>query len=85
VYKGLAQFSFTFFEFNSKVYDEMKSEEYKQLMDILITASPRVWSVFAFRYWDSDQNGLICSNDIFRKYKELDEMETLLSQQYTTS
>lgn len=50
----------------------MKIEDYKEIMEIIVTVGPRVWAVCAFRFWDVDQNGVICSSDIFKIFKELD-------------
>ena len=78
VVKRLAQFLLYFFEMNGKIYDEMKIENYKKMMEVITTAGPRVWAVCAFRFWDVDQNGLICSSDIFNIFKELDQLKTQL-------
>jgi|JI9StandDraft_1071089.scaffolds.fasta_scaffold1742533_1 Ca2+-binding EF-hand superfamily protein len=58
----------------------MKIEDYKRCMEIMVTAGPRVWAVCAFRFWDVDQNGLICTNDIFKIFKDLDQLENDLKQ-----
>ena len=47
----------------------MKIDDYKKVMDNMITAGPRVWSICAFRFWDVDQNGFICNSDIFQIFK----------------
>ena len=45
-------------------------------MEIITTASPRVWAVCAFRFWDTDLNSVISSGDIFQKFKELDALKS---------
>lgn len=50
----------------------MKLQDYKRILEPMMTAGPRVWAVCAFRFWDTDKNGVICSNDIFKIFKELD-------------
>ena len=77
-FKILGQLFCQFFEFNNKVFDDMKIEDYKHLMEVIVTAGPRVWAVCAFRFWDNDQNSMICSSDIFRIFKELDAQKTHL-------
>jgi len=72
----LAQFLYYFFELSGKTYDELKAEDYKEMMESVTTAGPRVWAVCAFRFWDVDQNGLICSSDLFKIFKELDQLKT---------
>ena len=71
-----------FFELSGKISDEMKIEDYKQVMEIIAMASPRVWAVCAFRFWDTDNNSLICSSDIFRIFKDLDSLKTEIKQTY---
>ena len=76
--KSIANFISHFFEVSGKVHDDMKNEDYKQLMDTVTTAGPRVWAVCAFRYWDTDLNSLIDSADIFKNFKEFDAIKTAL-------
>lgn len=52
----------------------MKQENYKQLLEVMVTAGPRVWAVCAFRFFDRDLNGTICVNDIFKLFKDLDQL-----------
>ena len=47
-------------------------------MEVITTAGPRVWAVCAFRFWDVDKNGIICSSDIFKIFKDLDKLKTEL-------
>jgi hypothetical protein len=60
----------------------MKPEDYKHAMEVVTTAGPRVWAVLAFRFWDTDFNSVICSGDIFRIYKELDQLKIHLQAHY---
>ena len=83
VFKSLAQLFSQFFEINGKVHDDMKIEEYKQVMEVVTTAGPRVWAVCAFRFWDTDNDSLIDSGDIFKVFKELDSLKTELKENYT--
>lgn len=69
---SLAQLCLNFFELNGKFNDDMKTNDYKRVMDVMATAGDRVWGICAFRFWDADQNGMICSNDIFQTYRYLD-------------
>lgn len=78
--KNVTQLLLSFFELSSKTFDEMKMEDYKQITSIMVTASPRVWAVCAFRYFDTDQNSRICVNDLFKTYQQLDQLETELKQ-----
>ncbi len=75
---SLAQLCLNFFELNGKFFDDMKTNDYKRVMDVLTTAGDRVWAIIAFRFWDADQNGMICSNDIFQIYRCLDQIKTSL-------
>ena len=52
-------------------------------MELITTASPRVWAVCAFRFWDTNFDSLICSSDIFKIFKELDCLKTELQESYS--
>lgn len=52
----------------------MKIEEYKKSMETLVSANSRAWAFAAFRWWDRNQDGNICSKDIFAVYQLLDQM-----------
>lgn len=51
-------------------------------MEIVTTAGPRVWAVCAFRFWDTNNDSLIDSGDIFKVFKELDSLKTELKENY---
>lgn len=38
-----------------------------------MNCSSRVWAIVSFRFWDQNQDGVICSKDIFAAYRILDE------------
>ena len=74
MYPSLAQFFYSFFEISNKIYDEIKIEEYKKVMENLVIANSRAWAFAIFRWWDRNQDGYICSKDIFAVYQLLDQM-----------
>jgi len=51
-------------------------EDYKQVMETLVVANPRIWAVASFRFWDIDQDGIISIHDLFTTYKLLDDIES---------
>lgn len=57
----------------------MKMEDFKAAVQTLINANNRMWAVAAFRFWDLNNNGSICSNDIFALYQKIDEAEENLN------
>lgn len=73
---SLANHFYYFFELNSKITDQMKMEDYKQVMETLVVANPRIWAVASFRFWDIDQDGIISIHDLFTTYKLLDDIES---------
>ena len=68
----LAQMAFSFFEISGRVYDDIKLDNYHRMVEFMTVAGPRVWSVLAFRFWDVNLDGSICSKDIFKMYQQLD-------------
>lgn len=45
-----------------------------------MNCSPRVWAIVSFRFWDMNQDGVICSKDIFAAYQLLDEALTKIKE-----
>jgi Ca2+-binding EF-hand superfamily protein len=43
------------------------------LVEPIVTSSFRVWALSSFRFWDINQDGIICSKDIFAMYQAFDK------------
>jgi Ca2+-binding EF-hand superfamily protein len=42
-------------------------------MENMVNANSRAWAFSSFRWWDRNQDGNICSKDIFAVYQLLDQ------------
>lgn len=40
----------------------------------MVSANMRIWMISAFKFWDLNNDGVICSKDIFAMYTKLDQM-----------
>jgi len=60
----------------------MKQEDYKKILQTMSNANLRVWMISGFRFWDLNNDGVICSKDIFAMYNKFDEIEEKYRKDY---